>query len=94
MKTHEKKTINFLLTLFLIVACIVTVSAQIDTSAINSAAQLGLNTAGDMVSVKYPYIPHTIVGLVVAAIMGVIRYFEKKYITKKAAATLAAAQKK
>jgi hypothetical protein len=94
MKTHEKKTIKFLLTLLMIVACIVTVSAQIDTAGLNNAAQTGLDAAGDIVSVKYPYIPHTIVALVVAAIMGVIRYFEKKYIAKKAAAALAAAQKK
>lgn len=92
MKKHEKKTIKFLLTLFLIVACIVTVSAQIDTSGLNSAAQTGLEAAGDIVSVKHPYIPHTIVALVVAAIMCVIRYFEKRSMAKKAAAL--AAEKK
>ena len=85
MKKHEKKTVKFLLTLFLIVACIVTVSAQIDTTGLNSAAQTGLEAAGDIVSVKYPYIPHTIVALVVATIMWVIRYFEKKAMAKTAA---------
>jgi hypothetical protein len=90
MKKHEKKTVKFLLTLFLIVACIVSVSAQIDTTGLNSAAQTGLEAAGDIVSIKYPYIPHTIVALVVAAIMCVIRYFEKKAMAK----TAASAQKK
>ena len=83
MKKHENKTVKLLLTLFFIVACILSASAQIDTTGINNAAQAGLEVVGEIISIKFPYISHVIVGLVVTVIMGVIRYFEKKALTKK-----------
>lgn len=82
MKKHEKATVIILLTLYFIVACIVCVNAQIDTAGINKAAQMGLEAAGNVITIEFPYISHTLVGLVVALVMWVIRYFEKKAMAK------------
>ena len=82
MKKHEKKTIKFLLTLFFIVACIVSINAQVDTTGINNVAQNGLNIAADALTVQYPSLSHALVGLAVAAIMWCIRFFEKKAMDK------------